>query len=168
MNQNNSIMMNNKTSEFVSKFLTDEDYAKIHKEIPPTDIPERMRRVVKVGQENMRKQLMPYYENLSRDIDLVNGVDPDRERFLQQVQKSMKNFLDDTLNDGSDQEAYYILCYFLEVKGKIGGVVRTDVDETVQLGTLDVKNDITFNRFKHLISSHDQKKAIEAILYEYL
>ena len=154
MNQNNSapvIMLKSKPS----KFISDEEIAKINEEIPFGHLAQNLKRTEEVCRANMRKMLMPYYEDLSRDIDLVHGVDPERENFLKQVQKSMKNYLDDTLSDGTDRESYFILRYFLEVKNIIGRDARLD-------------DDIPFNRFKHLILSQDQRKAIEAILHEFL
>lgn len=145
-NANQTIFLRSKPS----KFISDEEIAKINEEIPFGHLAQNLKRTEEVCRANMRKLLMPYYENLLQDIELVHSVDPERENFLKQVRRSMKNYLDDTLSDGTDQEAYYILRYFLEIRGQISGGAYT------------------FNMFRYPVFGHDQSSAIEAILHKYL
>ena len=142
-NANQTIFLRSKPS----KFISDEEIAKINEEIPFGHLAQNLKRTEEVCRANMRKMLMPYYENLSQDIELVHGVDSEREDFLKQVRKSMKNYLDDTLSDGTDREALYILRYFLEIRGQISGGA---------------------NMFGYPVFGHNQKSAIEAILHKYL
>ena len=75
MNRNNSnqtIFLRSKPS----KFISDEEIDKICEEIPFGHLAQNLKRTEEVCKANMRKMLIPYYENLSQDIELVHGTNP--------------------------------------------------------------------------------------------
>lgn len=58
------------------------------------------------------------------DAFIKNAGDPERQRFLIGVKRSMENFINDTISNGEEREAKYILKYFMENNGGAEGFSR--------------------------------------------
>lgn len=169
MNQNSTepgIMMHSKPS----KFISDEERKKIMDDVPIGHLSEVIKRTEEVCRQNMKKMLKTHYERLVGIIGSLSDHSPERKRFLEDAARVMKEYIDDTLAEGTENDTYYLLCYMLEEADEIADVT---IDERgiLHIGKTSLSfenNSYTTEGYEYLCSADERKKAIEGILHTML